>query len=571
MPAPIALFAFNRPDHLARTLTALAANELASESDLYIFRDGPRNEQESSLCAEVAQVAHGATGFKSVTVHKQEKNRGLASSIIEGVTNMVAAHGHVIVLEDDLVTSPYFLRYMNDGLTVYADNPKVASIHGWCFPHTGALPETFFLRGTDCLGWATWKRAWNFFEAEAGRLRKELNKKGLVDSFNCNNAFDYVEMLQSVEKGKVSSWAVRWRATAYLNDMYTLHPGSSLVQHMGGDGSGSNAGVTDIFDVPLSLNPIEVHPQPVVEDERIRVMDMLFHSRFNCAPCSLSQRIVRKVLSSPLVHKNKEMIIDWLPPALYRFLAKLKEKRSEPPSPWQGDYPDWKSACAACDEGYSSDAIFERVKAAALAVQNGQALWERDSVLFYKEEYSWPLVAGLMAVAAKHKGNLHVLDFGGALGSTFQQNKRILELLPSVSWHIVEQPHVVESGKQQFTTATCIFHENMNDCFANAPINVVLFSGVLQYMPEPYALLQEALDNKPDAILIDRTPFLPDSDKITVQHVPEAIYPAQYPCWWLNRSHIASMLANSYTCLPDYESPVDPNGFYGFLAIKHLS
>ena len=150
MYAPVCVFAFNRPGHLRQTLDALAANEAAAESDVFIFCDGPRNDREKARTDASREVARSASGFKSLTVNARDCNRGLAASIISGVTRIVAKYGTAIVLEDDLVTSPYFLRYMNDGLRVYAASPEVASIHGWCFPHfLPEAPETFLLRGAE--------------------------------------------------------------------------------------------------------------------------------------------------------------------------------------------------------------------------------------------------------------------------------------------------------------------------------------------------------------------------------------------------------------------------------------
>ncbi|WP_051257858.1 methyltransferase, TIGR04325 family [Desulfovibrio cuneatus] len=559
MPAPIALFAFNRPEHLKRTLAALAANELASESDLYVFCDGPRNVKEALRCMEVVHTAHEAVGFKSVTVRQQEANRGLAPSIIEGVNQVVATAGSVIVLEDDLTTSPYFLRYMNDALTLYADNPKVASVLGWSFPHDNhLLPETFFLKGTDCLGWGTWKRAWDLFEPDAGLLLKELRKKGLNAAFNANDSYNYTEMLRAVKHGMVSSWAVRWRATAYLHDMYTLHPGRSLVQHEGSDGSGSNVGVTDLFDVPMTTTPVTVTPQPVEEDPHIRSLDMQFHRRFSPGAQSLLQRLKQGILQHHLVQKNKHKIIDWLPPALYRFILRVKGQRPSEPLSWQGDYPNWESACAACGEKGSD----------APECQQHEAMCQQHGALCNEKEYDWPLVAGFMAVAAQHNGALHVLDYGGTLGCRQQQINHIVQLLPNVTWHSVSPPNAGFLQMQQAAPQPCTFHESIQDCFAKNPINVMVFSGILQYLHDPYAVLQEALACTPDALLIDRTPFLPARDKLTVQHVHEAAPSALRPCWWLNRCRVASLFANRYTCLPDYQSPVDPAGFYGFLAVK---
>lgn len=554
MRAPIILFAFNRPQHLQKTLEALAANEMAGESDLYIFCDGPRHAQDEALCLEVRKIADGATGFKSVTVKKQSDNLGLAPSVIAGVTQLVNKEGRVIVMEDDLVTSPYFLRYMNDGLNLYANNPKVASIHGWCFPHNvPAPPETFFLRGADCWGWATWKRAWDLFESDAGLLLDKLKANQLIHEFNLDGTYSYTDMLQQVFDGTVSSWAVRWHASVYLADCYTLYPGRTLVHNIGLDDSGTHCSTTGLFDSLVSLQPCPVNEIPVrVEPQMLKALVTLFSKNSKHGSKSFMKKL-KKSLKKRLGFFSKE---------------EKKEAPKRDVLEWAGEYADWESALSACGEGYSSDLIFERVANAAHAVYKGDALWERDSVLFYNEEYSWPFVASLMSVAAQHNGHLHVLDFGGALGSTYYQNKRFLNALPDISWHIVEQPHIVDYGQKHFPSGLCKFHASMAECLKKNDINVILFSSVLQYMSEPYALLQEAIDIGPSAIIIDRTPFLPNQEKITVQHVPEEIYPATYPCWWLNRNHVESLLAKSYSCFPDYPSPVDPSGFYGFLAIK---
>ena len=264
MPAPIAIFAFNRPAHLRRTLAALAANELASESDVTVYCDGPRNLEEQRLTVTTRAVAREATGFRTCRLVEQERNLGLAESIIRGVSESLEKSDRLIVLEDDLLTSPFFLRYMNEGLDVYADDSRVASIHGWSFPNTVPNPpETFFLRGADCLGWGTWKRAWRHFEPDAALLLRQLREHALEKDFNCNGAYDYIAMLKAVRDQKTSSWAVRWRASAFLHDLYTLYPGYSLIQDTGGDGTGTNCGLTEKFDVSLSPAPIHVMRQRI--------------------------------------------------------------------------------------------------------------------------------------------------------------------------------------------------------------------------------------------------------------------------------------------------------------------
>lgn len=154
--APVALFVFNRPRHMERAVFALASNEFAAQTPLFVFSDGARDPDEQRNVDEVRRQAKNIAGFKSVTIVERDENIGLAASIVEGVSYLCEQYGSVIVLEDDLVTSPDFLRFMNQGLQLYAENSKVASIHGYAYPVTeGNIPESYFLRGADCWGWAT--------------------------------------------------------------------------------------------------------------------------------------------------------------------------------------------------------------------------------------------------------------------------------------------------------------------------------------------------------------------------------------------------------------------------------
>ena len=398
--APIAIFAFNRPAHLRRTLAALAANELASESDVTIYCDGPRNLEEQRLTAATRTVAREATGFRTCRLVERERNLGLAESIIRGVSESLVKNDSIIVLEDDLITSPFFLRYMNEGLDVYADDSRVASIHGWCFPHSVPNPpETFFLRGADCWGWGTWKRAWRHFEPNAALLLRQLREHELEDVFNCNGAYDYTSMLKAVQDNKISSWAVRWRASAFLHDLYTLYPGHSLIQNIGMDGSGTHCGATEKLGVSLAPAPVHVMRQAVQENTAMRQAEMDFLA-------SLGQRVMPWSRLPFLSNRAqcKKLCKDFLPPVVWRAAKKLRGKQDSAPGiVWQGDYPDWQSAVTA-STGYDQDAIFTRVRDAARAVRDGEALWERNSVLFHHAEYNWPLLASLMAVIAGKEG-----------------------------------------------------------------------------------------------------------------------------------------------------------------------
>lgn len=264
--APIAVFAYNRPRHLERCLAALAANPQSRACTLYIYSDGPLDEAVATRVEEVRSVCRQARGFQSVHLIERKTNLGLAASIIAGVTELCADYGKVIVLEDDLVVSPQFLKFMNDGLKVYAEDASVAAVHGYMFPVGRSLPETFFLTDPGCWGWATWKRAWDVFEPDGKRLLDEIFRQDRVQEFNIGGAYDYFGMLADQCAGRNRSWAVRWYASVFLRNMLTLHPCLSLVSNEGKDGSGTHDSISDKFSVEVSMQSISVNRIEIEED-----------------------------------------------------------------------------------------------------------------------------------------------------------------------------------------------------------------------------------------------------------------------------------------------------------------
>lgn len=256
MNAPIVLFVFARPEHTRLTLNALSFNTLAINSDLIVYADAARRPNEEADVAEVRAILRDVSGFNSVTVIERETNFGLANNIIDGVTTVCNQYGRVIVLEDDMVTSPHFLTYMNEALDMYEQNEDVVSIHGYTYPVIKALPEAFFLRGADCWGWATWRRGWECFNPDGQFLLDELTRRNLLKNFDFNGAYPYSKMLEGQIKGTNDSWAIRWYASAFLAGKLTLYPGRSLVHNIGNDASGTHCDNTTIHDANLSHTPI---------------------------------------------------------------------------------------------------------------------------------------------------------------------------------------------------------------------------------------------------------------------------------------------------------------------------
>ncbi len=231
---------------------------MAEKSDLIIYSDAPKTESQDENVKDVRKYIRQIDGFKSVTIVERETNSGLARSIIDGVTSVVNQYGRIIVLEDDLVTSPYFLTYMNEALDRFANDERIVSIHGYVYPVGQPLPEAFFLLGADCWGWATWSRGWSYFNSDGQFLLDELKRRELIHDFDFNGAYLFSKMLEGQIKGTNDSWAVRWHASAFLAGKLTLYPGRSLVHNIGNDNSGTHCGESIGLDVKVSNTPINL-------------------------------------------------------------------------------------------------------------------------------------------------------------------------------------------------------------------------------------------------------------------------------------------------------------------------
>lgn len=258
MLAPITLFTYARPDHTQRTVEALLRNPGVNEHHLIVYSDAPRTPDKTQSVVAVREYLQTVKGFRSVTIHSRPHNYGLAKSIIAGVTEVLSRYERIIVLEDDMVTSPHFLSYMNEALDRFADDDRVISVHAYVYPIQQALPEAFFLRGADCWGWATWRRGWALFNLDGQALMDELKRRDLLKAFDFNGAYGYSQMLESQIKGTNDSWAIRWYASAFLADKLTLYPGRSLVHNIGNDSSGTHCSSNTTYDAALSTTPISL-------------------------------------------------------------------------------------------------------------------------------------------------------------------------------------------------------------------------------------------------------------------------------------------------------------------------
>jgi hypothetical protein len=254
--APIVLFVYNRPYHTKRTVEALQKNKLANQSRLFIYSDAAKNIDAEKNVKEVRDYIKTIKGFKEITIIERGNNWGLAKSVIAGVTEVVNEYGKVVVLEDDLETTPYFLKFMNDALMFYKDNKKVMSISGYSYPFQ--LPENYnddvilFYR-TSSWGWSIWKDEWNRVDFNITKEHRIFKDKNLQNRFNLGGE-DLYEMLEKQMDGKINSWAIRFALSHALSDCFGLLPVKSLVQNIGFDLSGTHCEVSEEFDVLLDDN-----------------------------------------------------------------------------------------------------------------------------------------------------------------------------------------------------------------------------------------------------------------------------------------------------------------------------
>ncbi len=267
-------------------------------------------------------------------------------------------------------------------------------------------------------------------------------------------------------------------------------------------------------------------------------------------------RVIRMVMPRPMVG------------ALRRVLGR-PDWENQVSHGWRGDYPNWAAAAAEAT-GYDAETIISRTLQAARLVRDGKAAFERDSVVFEAPDYNWPLLACLMHVAAAMQGRLRIIDMGGALGSTYFQNRRFLASLDEVAWCVVEQGPYVEAGRREFEDGHLMFRASFDEAVTQVGDDaVVLMSGFLAYIECPYDLLARLARSRAPYLVCDRAGFtLDDRDRLTVQHVPPCIYPASYPCWFLSRTRFLTTLAPAYEPMAEFLCPDQtdiPSEYRGFL------
>lgn len=276
--APIALFVYKRPEHVRRTITSLKACLGYADSPIYVFADGPKAEAEIQAVQATRAAVRELLGPRAVVL-EQDQNRGLANSVIMGVTELCERHGRVLVVEDDLVLAPSFLQFLNEGLERYGDEPRAMQVSGHMFdvPSLVVRHEALFLPIISSWGWATWMRAWKLFDPSATGWRERLSDEAEAKRFNLGGRYDYFGMLKRQMGGEIDSWAIRWYYTVFAHDGLVLFPPRTLVTNIGLDGSGTHGRLAlPAHQGPLGTRASFDLPTDVVESrQKAQVFDAI--------------------------------------------------------------------------------------------------------------------------------------------------------------------------------------------------------------------------------------------------------------------------------------------------------
>jgi hypothetical protein len=299
MHTPIALFIYKRPDHTENVIKSLMMCERFDDTNIYVFADGPRNNEEHRAVSKTRNIARDILGIKATYI-ESDRNIGLANSITLGVDQLCNKYGRVVVLEDDLLVSRYFLRYMNEALERYEHDTSVMQISGYMFPidSVSLSSKCSFLPLTTSWGWGTWKRAWDNYDPEAKGWELLLSDSSIKARFNLSGSYDYAWMLKNQMQGYIDSWAIRWYWSVFRRNGLVLYPPASLIRNIGLDGSGTHGSRTyqhaltqeTLPDVTKFTYPDQI----VVDSERLNAVTRYLHMAGN-TPLARAKRLLSKI------------------------------------------------------------------------------------------------------------------------------------------------------------------------------------------------------------------------------------------------------------------------------------
>lgn len=304
---PIILFVYNRPWHTIQTIEALKKNILASDSILYVFADAAKKEKDKEKVNEVRDIIEKLDGFKEINIIAASENIGCADSIIKGIDYVMDQHDRAIIVEDDIVTSPDFLQFMNKSLDIYEKDERIFSISGYNVPMKAAdkYKETIFLSYRySSWGWATWKNRWD--EADWGvKGWEEVLKNRELNKLFRRGGDDLPYILKAQMNGTIDAWDIRWYYSHFKKNRFTVFPVKSLVENIGFDGSGIHCGqAQNAPNKPVISGDVKIHlPENIEFDQE---MNNIFLSHYKYGLKDKIRRFLKELIGYKINKVNRK-------------------------------------------------------------------------------------------------------------------------------------------------------------------------------------------------------------------------------------------------------------------------
>ena len=527
--APIVIFTYNRPDKTLSVINSLKTNNLAKYSDLYVFSDGLNKFKKDDFYKVncIREIIKNTDGFKSIRLIQRSKNLGLYKNITLGLDYIFKKNKKAIILEDDIVVSQNFLKYMNDSLITYENNNEVGSICSNLSKNKEKLPKTFFLYHQDCWGWGAWRRSWKLFDHNSKKLLKKIKDQGLEKKFNLENEYDFSRLLKGNQLKK-RSWAVNWYASLLIHKKLNLYSSTPMSKNIGlGKSSTNTKRVFKVLDL-AKFKKNTKYRKIKIEESKVgyNAIVNFYEKTQDIKNINLVNRIEKK--------------IKWLKIIIKNFFSNKKNRFY-----FTGPFNTWKDA-RKNSEGYDNDKIIKKLFESAIKVKNKKFAYERDTVLFSKPSYDWLILYNILKHYNNYK-NLNLIDFGGSLGSTYYQHKFFLKLFKSVKWNIIEQKKITTIGKKFFKNKRLNFYNDLEFAMKENKPKLILLNNVLQYIENPTQIIDILSKYKGVTIIIDKIIFTKKAKGIIiVQKNPKRIYEAAYPLRIFSKSKFLKKISQHF-------------------------
>ncbi len=532
---PVILFAFARPLHLKQVLRSLQENRVTR---IIAYADGARNQTEAARVEEVRRLLR-EVDWADLTLVGRAENLGLGKNVRAGVGEVAALHPAFIVWEDDLIAIPGTYAWLCAALREHAHDPQIMSVTAWTHPRItpGNLGGRPYLDArAECWVWGAWSRSWRGMESGTAREKQSrAQRRGVAP-----DAYGADLPVMARDEARRNLWAVRWLYHHLEHGGLCLRPPRSLVEHIGFDAEATNAAEALRWrnpPLPLDLPNTVIPVSPSEHPDCRRLWTNATREEKPLYP--QLKRLARRLLPASVVSAYQQ---------------RFRRVR------WEGRFSSWADANAVAT-GYDLPAILDRVENATRRVVAGNAGFERDGVAFPYAPEPWPALPLIQQIAAETDRSLHLIDFGGALGSTYHPHREVLQKRGSIRWSIIEQPAFVATGRRCFQTDVLRFHETVSAAIAEAgrPPDIILLGSSLSYLPEPIRVLAELVALQPQLLLIERTLFsTTGQSRLTLQRVPPSIYRASYPCWFIDPTAVEKLLSTSYHLVHDADDAAPP-------------